>query len=457
MAVNAVTGVISGKPLDQIVVNTAISVANNAVKEAKANKTADASDVIDTLKTAGLTEGNTTLDNITSPTGVQLAAADTGTTSDAGNGVFRTTVGGVPTYAESSNASTVNAPFGYRLMSTKEADNRPAGSYYDITANAWFAPAEEVTKLTNLDNIQNDINLFKSSTGDIQDIAASTSQTSDDELASLLKYAGIKNVGQLVNSGLTTQDIIDLANSKITPTTSKTTSNVKTIGGASTVSTTPTTGGNTTTPSVTPTTPVVTPPPLTPESPELVITGDRPVPELVITDNKTPVTSTPTTTTTVETTPVVTPPVVTPPVVTPPVVKPPVVTPPVVTPPVVKPPVVTPPVVTPPVSPTVKSKSTGYTMPQAESIAAAFGMPALANVFYYGKDFSSKKQKLDKKGELEEEEYKPLSVTAPGAMGELVEEQKNKENNTNDALDLILGKSGESMSVDDLLNIVKGG
>ena len=84
-------------------------------------------------------------------------------------------------------------------------------------------------------------------------------------------------------------------------------------------------------------------------------------------------------------------------------------------------------------------------------------MPALANVFYYGKDFSSKKQKLDKKGELEEEEYKPLSVTAPGAMGELVEEQKNKENNTNDALDLILGKSGESMSVDDLLNIVKGG
>ena len=42
-------------------------------------------------------------------------------------------------------------------------------------------------------------------------------------------------------------------------------------------------------------------------------------------------------------------------------------------------------------------------------------------------------------------------------MGGVVEEQKNKESNTNDALDLILGKSGESMSVDDLLNIVKGG
>jgi hypothetical protein len=107
--------------------------------------------------------------------------------------------------------------------------------------------------------------------------------------------------------------------------------------------------------------------------------------------------------------------------------------------------------------PTVKSTVSGYTMPQAQNIAAAFGMPALANVFYYGKDFSSKKQKLDKKGEIEEEEYRPLSVTIPGAMGELVEEQKTKENNADDALDLILGKSNDSMSVDELLNIVKGG
>jgi len=96
-------------------------------------------------------------------------------------------------------------------------------------------------------------------------------------------------------------------------------------------------------------------------------------------------------------------------------------------------------------------------MPQAESIAAAFGIPTLANVFYYGKDFGSKKQKLDKEGNVVDEEYKPLSVVIPGAQGELVEEQKNKENNANDALDLVLGKSGEAMSVDDLLKIVKGG
>jgi hypothetical protein len=100
-------------------------------------------------------------------------------------------------------------------------------------------------------------------------------------------------------------------------------------------------------------------------------------------------------------------------------------------------------------------------MPQAQNIAAAFGIPALANVFYYGKDFGSKKQKLTKEGEVAEEEYRPLSVTKAGAEGEMLEdiaeEQKNKENNANDALDLVLGKSGESMSIDDLLNIVKGG
>jgi len=43
-----------------------------------------------------------------------------------------------------------------------------------------------------------------------------------------------------------------------------------------------------------------------------------------------------------------------------------------------------------------------------------------------------------------------------GVVG-CVEEQKNKENNANDALDLILGKSSDSMSVDDLLDIVKKG
>jgi len=99
-------------------------------------------------------------------------------------------------------------------------------------------------------------------------------------------------------------------------------------------------------------------------------------------------------------------------------------------------------------------------MPQAQATAAALGIPALANVFYYGKEFGSKKQKLNEKGELIDEDYKPLSVTKAGAEGELMEEiaeeKKTKENNTDDALDLVLGKSSDSMSFDDLLNIVKG-
>ena len=96
----------------------------------------------------------------------------------------------------------------------------------------------------------------------------------------------------------------------------------------------------------------------------------------------------------------------------------------------------------------------------AQATAAALGIPALANVFYYGKEFGSKKQKLTKKSELEDEDYRPLSVTKAGAEGEMLEdiaeEKKNKENNADDALDLIFGKSSESMSLDDLINIVKG-
>jgi hypothetical protein len=92
---------------------------------------------------------------------------------------------------------------------------------------------------------------------------------------------------------------------------------------------------------------------------------------------------------------------------------------------------------------------------------AAAGIPQLANVFYYGKEFGGKKQKLNERGELVEEEYDPLSVTKAGAMGEIeeqiAEDQETKENDVNTALDHIIGASSKSTSLDDLLNIVKGG
>jgi hypothetical protein len=218
-----------------------------------------------------------------------------------------------------------------------------------------------------------------------------------------------------------------------TPTTATQTTTTPTTGTQTT--TTPTTATQTTT---TPTTATQT----TVEPTTATQTTTTPTPTVTVTQTPTPtatVTQTPTPTATVTQTPTPTATVTQTPTAT-------------ATP--------TPTVKLPTVNPTVASTVSGYTMPQAQNIAAAFGIPALANVFYYGKDFSSKKQKLDKKGEIEEEEYRPLSVTKAGAEGELMEEiaeeKKNKENNTNDALDLVLGQSSESMSFDDLLNIVKG-
>ena len=93
-------------------------------------------------------------------------------------------------------------------------------------------------------------------------------------------------------------------------------------------------------------------------------------------------------------------------------------------------------------------------MPQSGGGGESVVAP-LANVFYYGKDFTSKKQKIGEKGELEQDEYKPLSVVKPGAeIEQLAEEAKNKQNTALDVADKLMG---ETTSFEDLLNIVKGG
>ena len=70
------------------------------------------------------------------PQGVQVAGP-----MDAES--LKVNVSGAPIYAESSAAKTYKPPFGYRLMSSAEADNKPAGSFYDPTTNAWLAPDNE--------------------------------------------------------------------------------------------------------------------------------------------------------------------------------------------------------------------------------------------------------------------------------------------------------------------------
>lgn len=98
-------------------------------------------------------------------------------------------------------------------------------------------------------------------------------------------------------------------------------------------------------------------------------------------------------------------------------------------------------------------------------MAAAVGRPELANVFYYGKEFVAKKQKLSR-GKVEKEEYKPLSVTKAGAIGEQIEEQqiaqeREKQENpaeVEDYLQQILAqREPEEPSIDDLLNIIGRG
>ena len=114
-----------------------------------------------------------------------------------------------------------------------------------------------------------------------------------------------------------------------------------------------------------------------------------------------------------------------------------------------------------PVKPSTPSTQTGLTWPQATAMAAAFSTPALANVFYYGKDFGSKKQKVGKKGELEQEDYKELSVTKAGAQGEQIEElaqsKKNDENGADDLLSRITRGDDNTASSEEIEDIVRKG
>jgi hypothetical protein len=92
-------------------------------------------------------------------------------------------------------------------------------------------------------------------------------------------------------------------------------------------------------------------------------------------------------------------------------------------------------------------------------MAAAVGRPELAPVFYYGKDFGSKKQKV-RGGKLVQEKYKELSVTKAGALGEQIEEQEiaaqaEKRENVKDSQ--ATAQFEEPTSFEDLLNIIGRG
>ena len=54
--------------------------------------------------------------------------------------------GGAPIYAESAKASTITPPTGFQLLSVKQAEAKPSGSYYDEALNAWLAPTGQAVQ-----------------------------------------------------------------------------------------------------------------------------------------------------------------------------------------------------------------------------------------------------------------------------------------------------------------------
>ena len=146
-AVNAtVAATLMGGDPTQALVNAAINAGIGEVKaQYKAAQMAEVGgtrgpDNIDAgggFNPAGPISSTSELADQVIPKGVQVAGP-----LDAAS-LNRVDVSGAPMYAESSAAKNYTPPFGYRLMSSAEVDNKPAGAFYDPTTNAWLAPDNE--------------------------------------------------------------------------------------------------------------------------------------------------------------------------------------------------------------------------------------------------------------------------------------------------------------------------
>jgi hypothetical protein len=93
--------------------------------------------------------------------------------------------------------------------------------------------------------------------------------------------------------------------------------------------------------------------------------------------------------------------------------------------------------------------------PAAQQIVPALlGMPELANVFYYGKDFSSQKQELDPTGQLVPQEYDPLSVTQRGPELQLDKMDGTNENDVQALIQQIMASNNGNISPEELAQIL---
>jgi hypothetical protein len=169
------------------------------------------------------------------PTGTQVA------------GPMTLNVGGVPLFAESSGASKIRPPAGYELLSASQVDAKPAGSYYDASINAWLKPTNEFAKVTDLDKILADIELFKSGVNTIDpnviknivDDSLSdlpTGITLDDvtRVLSSQNFAKPSDIQAAINSinipqGITNQDVQLIVSTALANNPSLTSTDVQTI------------------------------------------------------------------------------------------------------------------------------------------------------------------------------------------------------------------------------------
>ena len=125
--------------------------------------------------------------------------------------------------------------------------------------------------------------------------------------------------------------------------------------------------------------------------------------------------------------------------------------------------------VTPPATPATTPATKTSTKPSLMSMLP-FLMPSstpaapqpapLANVFYYGKDFTGQEQKIGPSGELMMTPYNDLSVTQAGAEPEpqaipVAQEAKGGENDISALLQQIMSSGDNNMTQEELMQIIQ--
>jgi hypothetical protein len=196
MVKNAISGVTSGQPLDQVLINTAISAGKNAVRSATRTGGLPTAENTGAGATSPLADAE---DSIDLPSGIQTASLDGGLPT-------RVEVSGTPIFADSGRAANVRPPAGYTLASTTdEVMNEPAryddndrmlpksdGTYYDVTQNAWFKPTGEFDAATN---VQDYSNLFGGSQANLTDADLAAIRGEDSGLGADVDFDYIGGLG----------------------------------------------------------------------------------------------------------------------------------------------------------------------------------------------------------------------------------------------------------------------